>query len=287
MDKENTEVIKNKTFGEERALYGLENIDVQECIFDGPEDGESALKECSKINVNSCFFNLRYPLWHARYFSLNKCKMTDKARAALWYDSFGTISESELLGIKALRECTDIRIRDSVIDSPEFGWKCNKVILDNNNIKAEYLFLDSKVINVNHLTLDGKYSFQYTENVKITNSHLKTKDAFWHGKNITVKDSVIEGEYLAWFSDGLTLENCTIIGTQPFCYCTNLKLINCRMEKCDLAFEYSDVEAEIYGEIDSVKNPRNGHITADMIKEIIITEDSKCSSNCSISSRLK
>ena len=63
--------------------------------------------------------------------------------------------------------------------------------------------------------------------------------------------------------------NCHIIGTQPFCYCKNLKLINCTMEDTDLAFEYSDVEADVKGTILSVKNPRSGSITADKIGEVI------------------
>ena len=41
------------------------------------------------------------------------------------------------------------------------------------------------------------------------------------------------------------------------------------MEDTDLAFEYSEVEAEIKGNIISVKNPKSGTITADSVGEII------------------
>ena len=44
------------------------------------------------------------------------------------------------------------------------------------------------------------------------------------------------------------------------------------MENTDLSFEYSDVEADIKGNIVSVKNPKSGTITADSVGEII-TED--------------
>ena len=37
--------IANKQFDEERALYHLQDADVVECIFAGPADGESVLKE--------------------------------------------------------------------------------------------------------------------------------------------------------------------------------------------------------------------------------------------------
>ncbi len=45
------------------------------------------------------------------------------------------------------------------------------------------------------------------------------------------------------------------------------------MEGCDLAFEYSEVEADIKGYVDSIKNPKSGTITVDSVGEII-NEDS-------------
>lgn len=48
-----------------------------------------------------------------------------------------------------------------------------------------------KNIKLNKVSFKGKYSFQYTENIEITNSALDTKDAFWHSKNVTVKDSIL------------------------------------------------------------------------------------------------
>ena len=136
-------------------------------------------------------------------------------------------------------------------------------------------------IEIDRLDFKGKYSFQYVRDMRITNSVLDTKDAFWHAKNVTVVDSVIKGEYLAWFSEGLTLIRCKVIGTQPLCYCKDLELIDCEMTDCDLSFEYSDVEADIKGHIDSVKNPRSGRIIADSIGEII-KEESIIESNAEI-----
>ena len=91
-------------------------------------------------------------------------------------------------------------------------------------------------------------------------------------QNVTVRNSVIRGEYLAWYSENLTLENCTIIGTQPFCYCKGLKLINCRMVDTDLAFEKSEVDAEVTTVVDSIKNPKSGTIRVAGVKEIIMDD---------------
>ena len=267
MEIKNT--IDNKTFDEERALYNLKDTEVRNCTFAGPQDGESVLKETRNIRVVNSKFSLRYPLWHARGYELINSNFDEKTRAPIWYSHDGLIDGCDLKGVKLLRECSNIEVKNSKILSPEFGWKCNDVKMSDTKIVSEYIFLDSKNVKLKNVDFQGKYSFQYVENLEITNCKLDTKDAFWHTKNVKVRDSIVKGEYLAWFSDGLTLINCKIIGTQPLCYCKNLKLINCTMENCDLAFEYSDVEANIKGHIDSIKNPKSGTITVDSVGEII------------------
>lgn len=265
-------LVKGQTFDEERALYNLKDSDVCECTFAGPADGESVLKESRNVNVKDCSFSLRYPMWHVKKFTLAGSKMDELTRAALWYADDGIIEDSVLGGIKAVRECKNIKLKNCDILSQEFGWKCDGITLEDSSITSEYLFLDSKNVTLKNVRMKGKYSFQYLENLTIEDSNLDTKDAFWHAKNITVKNSTIKGEYLAWFSEGLTLIDCKIIGTQPLCYCKGLRLINCTMESTDLAFEYSQVEADVKGHVDSIKNPMSGTITVDSVGEII-TED--------------
>ena len=263
------EQINNRQFDEERALYNQKHSDVTHCVFAGPADGESVLKEARDIAVNHCRFSLRYPLWHVEGFSMDHSSMDEKTRAAIWYAKDGVITNSNLGGIKAVRECENIRIEHCEIESQEFGWKCNNVSLADTAITSEYIFFDSGNVTLNRVKMKGKYSFQYMENLEINDCILDTKDAFWHSKNVTVRNSVVKGEYLAWFSEGLTLIDCKIIGTQPLCYCKNLKLVNCTMEDTDLAFEYSDVDADVKGHVISIKNPKSGKIIVDSVGEII------------------
>jgi hypothetical protein len=276
------QIIERKNFPSERALYAAENVTLKNCSFDGEEDGESALKECKNITLNGCYMNLRYPLWHDSGVVAEKVTMTDKCRAALWYSEHVAIKNSEMLGIKALRECRDVTVENTRISSPEFGWKSRGVTLSSCDIESEYLFFLASDLTLNKVNFRGKYSFQYVENAVISDSVLDTKDAFWHCKNVTVKNCTVKGEYLAWYSENLTFINCKISGTQPLCYCSGLRLIDCEMEKTDLAFEYSDVQARINGGILSVKNPRSGRIECDGIGELIYTKDSKYECNCTI-----
>lgn len=280
-------IIENKQFPYERDLYGAQDVRIVNCQFDGVEDGESALKEARNVALERCYMNLRYPLWHDAGVELNDVTMTENCRAALWYTQDVTITKSNLLGIKALRECSRIKIDDSKIVSPEFGWKSHFVRLSDSEVTSEYLFLMATNVTLKNVNFKGKYSFQYAENVTIEDSVLDTKDAFWHANNVTVKNSVVKGEYLAWYSSNLTFINCKIIGTQPLCYCKGLKLIDCEMENTDLSFEYSDVKATVKGRIMSVKNPRSGKIVADDIGEIIYTDDSKYPCNCQVVSLSK
>ena len=263
-------LIKQRQFDEERALYNLTSGDVVDCVFAGPADGESVLKEARDVMLSHCSFSLRYPLWHVEKFTMDQCTMDTMTRAAIWYASDAVITNSTLGGIKAIRECRNIRLENCQIDSEEFGWKSADITIRNSNVQAQYLFFDSRNVVLENVHMKGKYSFQYMDGLTITDSVLDTKDAFWHSKNVTVTNSVVKGEYLAWFSEGLTLINCKIIGTQPLCYCKNLKLINCTMEQTDLSFEYSDVDATVIGDIMSVKNPRSGRIFADSVGEIIM-----------------
>lgn len=262
-------IIEHVTSDEERAMYHTQSATVRDCVFAGPADGESALKESRDIEVVHCDFELRYPMWHVHDFTLSDSVMGTGARAALWYDRGGRITKCTMNGPKAFRECDDIVIEQCVIDSPELLWRCRGVKIKGGELTSEYLLLDSLDIQMEDVKFTGKYSFQYCENVNIANVEMDTKDAFWHVKNAVICDSYIKGEYIGWYSTNLTFINCTIVGTQPFCYCDGLRLINCKMDDADLAFEYADVDADLTGQVVSVKNPKSGRIVADSYGEII------------------
>ncbi|MBO4983603.1 MAG: DUF3737 family protein [Clostridia bacterium] len=267
------EVIKNKTYDNERALYESCDLALEDCSFTGEADGESALKESKSISTSRCFFNLRYPFWHDDGALIDNCEMTVNCRAALWYSKNVKINNTKLHGIKALRECEGVSIDGCYVISSEFGWNNKEVKISNSTIQSEYFMMNSKELHLDNIKMEGKYSFQYIENATIENSELNTKDAFWHAKNVLVKNCIIKGEYLGWYCENVTFENCIITGTQPLCYCKGLKLINCQMHECDLSFEKSDVIAEITTPVISIKNVLSGKITVPGVDKIIKDKD--------------
>lgn len=262
--------IINKTFDEERALYAAKDLLVKQCRFDGPADGESALKEGRDVMVDDCFFNLRYPFWHDDGLKIANSELTELCRAALWYSNDIEIVDSKLHGIKALRECNRAKLRGCDILSPEFGWSVCSVEMEDCMAESEYFMMRSEQLHFKNVQMKGKYSFQYIVDSEFENCIFDTKDAFWHAKNITVRNSIIKGEYLAWYSENITFENCKIVGTQPLCYCKNLHLIECEMVETDLSFERSEVEATLTAPIVSIKNPLAGHIYVPCAGEVIM-----------------
>ena len=274
--------IKNLNFDAERALYASKKLSVVNCTFAGEADGESAMKESSDLYVEGCRFELRYPFWHDTNIKVSDCVMTDTCRAPVWYTKNAHFEDCKINGVKAFRECDGITLENCIVVSPEFGWNCHNVNIVVGELTSEYFLMGSSDISIKNFTFTGKYSFQYVKNAEIHDSFLNTKDAFWHTENVTVYDSVINGEYAAWYSKNLRLVRCKISGTQPFCYAENLVLEDCEMTGCDLAFEYTTVNADVNSVIDSVKNPISGRISALGFGEIILDENLKDGSDCEL-----
>lgn len=268
----NMTFIENGRYDAERAFYGSEGVTIKNSAFDGPADGESAFKESRNITAESCYFNLRYPFWHCDNVKVDSSEMTELCRAALWYSSKIEVKDSLLHGIKALRECSDVKIRGCDIVSPEFGWSVSGADMISSSAESEYFMMRSEDLHFDRVKLKGKYSFQYVKNALIENCYFDTKDSFWHAENVIVRNSTIKGEYLAWYCKNVTFESCRIIGTQPFCYCDRLTLIDCEMLDADLCFEKSDVNATLISPLISIKNPRSGVIRLPEVGEIIMDD---------------
>ena len=145
--------------------------------------------------------------------------------------------------------------------------------MEHVTAKGDYFAMNSQNMVLRDFQLVGNYSFDGVKNMEIHNARMLSKDAFWNSENVTVYDSFISGEYLGWNAKNLTLINCTIESLQGMCYIDNLVMKNCKLLNTTLAFEYSTVDVDITGKIDSVMNPSGGVIRADYIDELIVEKD--------------
>ncbi len=262
---------KNEKLTGERACFASKGARFENCIF---ADGESPLKESSDVELKGCMFRWKYPLWYCNNVDVQGSSWFEMARAGVWYTKNMKVRDSMLQAPKNFRRCSGLELENvTFTHAAETLWSCDHVKLKDVRAKGDYFAMNSSDIEVDNLQLDGNYSFDGCKNVVVRNSRLLTKDSFWNSENVTVYDSFISGEYLGWNSKNLTLINCTIESLQGMCYIDNLVMKNCTLLDTTLAFEYSDVDAEISSGIESVFNPKSGTIRAERIGELIMERD--------------
>lgn len=255
----------------ERALFQGENLKIYDTIF---ADGESPLKESHDIELFGSMFKWKYPLWYSKNILAEDCTWFEMARAGVWYTDNITVKNAVIEAPKNFRRCRGLILQNvNLPNAAETLWNCEGVTMDQVMAKGDYFAMGSRDMELHDFTLAGNYSFDGVKNVEIHHAKMLSKDAFWNSENVTVYDSFLSGEYLGWNAKNLTLINCTIESLQGMCYIDNLIMKNCRLVNTTLAFEYSTVDVQIQGKIDSVLNPSGGTIRADAIGELVVEKD--------------
>jgi hypothetical protein len=270
------ELIKDKSFGGERPLFGIKNTRLENITI---TDGESGIKCCENIECTGSKFYGKYPWWHVDKSLITNCYFDPKSRSAIWYSNDMVMKDTIIDAPKLFREMNNVELENVKInDADETFWRIDGLKLKNVELhNGTYPFMFSSNIYVDGLTSDAKYVFQYCKNVEIHHAKINTKDSFWECDNVVVYDSELNGEYLAWHSKNVRLVRCHISGEQPLCYVDNLVLEDCTFDaECDRAFEDStNINATIKGAITNIKNPISGRIVADKISSVTYDEFAK------------
>lgn len=252
----------------ERALFQAKDLMIQYSTF---ADGESPLKESQNIELDHCLFKWKYPFWYCKNITLKNSTLFEMARAGIWYSSQIKVTDSVIEAPKNFRRTNDITLEQVMLpNAAETLWNCERITMKDVIAKGDYFAMNSKDIHIDGFKFVGNYSFDGCCNVEVRGATMLSRDAFWNCENVTVYDSFISGEYLGWNSKNLIFVNCTIESLQGMCYIENLKMVNCRFLNTTLAFEYSTVDIQTDGTIDSVMNPSSGTIRAKQIHELII-----------------
>ncbi len=259
---------KNNHFTGERALFKISDAEINNCLFD---DGESPLKEGRNIMVCHSTFGYKYPLWYGKNHYVKDSVFLSSERAGIWYTNDSTFESCLFEGPKNFRKCKNLILRNiDFTNASETLWWNDSITLDNIEAKGDYFAMNSRNVLVRNLKLNGDYGFDGCENIKIYDSVLNTKDAFWNCNDVLIENCEIKGEYFGWNSKNVILKNCQISSHQGFCYMRNVTLINCTFSNTDLAFEYCEnVDAQINGELQSLKNPLSGKFLIEKLGEYI------------------
>jgi len=263
--------ILNERLTGERALFQNNELRISGTTFD---EGEAPLKHTRYIELSNCTFKSKYSLWYSEVIKLRDCRIDESGRSGFWYTSDVNIDDTVIDAPMTFRHSKGISLRNvRFTNGSETLWKCNNIRMYNVKVKGDYFAMDCDGMEVSGLELDGGYCFDGARNITVRNAVINTVDAFWNTENVIIYDSTIKSECFGWNSRNIVLVNCTVESHQGMCYVENLSMRNCKLPNTDLAFEYSTVNADIRGHIDSIKNPTCGIIQADSIGEMIMEED--------------
>ena len=264
-------VLKEGVFEGERALYASRDLTVADSVF---RNGESPLKESRNLEITGCIFEWKYPLWYCEGVKVTDSTLLTTARSGIWYTRGISMENCTIDAPKTFRRSSDISLKSCTMpNAQESFWGCEGIRLRSVSASGDYFAMNARNIDIDGFSLSGNYAFDGAEGVRIKNARLISKDALWNCRNVTVEDSVIIGEYIGWNSENIRLVNCTVQSEQGFCYMTGVELVNCKLINTDLAFEYSNVNADVKSSIKSVKNPISGVIRADRIDELIMESE--------------
>lgn len=264
------QVIREERLTGERALFHSKDLSIEYSIF---ADGESPLKESSDISLSNTSFQWKYPLWYCKDIRVEDCSFAEMARAGIWYTDNISIKDTLYEAPKGFRRVNGLTLEN--IDLPhaeETLWHCDNVTMKNVAARGDYFAMNCSNMKLDQFRLVGNYCFDGCSDIEVHHAKMLSKDAFWNCENVTVYDSYICGEYLGWNSKNVTFINCVIESLQGMCYMDNLVMKNCKLLNTTLAFEYSTVDVETDGIIESVKNPASGVIKAEKINELILEE---------------
>lgn len=260
--------VRQQLLGGERALFAARDLRIVDTVF---TDGESALKESRNIELEGSAFRWKYPLWYSRDVIARRCTWFEMARSGVWYTHNVLVEDCVIEAPKNFRRCSGVTLRNTDLpNAAETLWSCEDVRLEHVTARGDYFAMNSSRVEADGLALAGNYSFDGARDVHVTNSRLLSKDAFWNTENVLVENSYVAGEYLGWNAKNITFVDCTIESLQGLCYIDGLVLRNCKLLNTTLAFEYSNVEAEVQGRIESVFNPLSGSVVADSIGEVVV-----------------
>ena len=140
-----------QTFTEERALFHTIDARISDSVFDV---GESPLKECRKLDIDTTLFRYKYPLWYCKDVSLKNCTLFDMARAGIWYTDNVSIEDTVIEAPKNIRKADGVTLKNvSFPNAAETLWNCNNVTMENVFAKGDYFAFNTNNIKADNFTL--------------------------------------------------------------------------------------------------------------------------------------
>lgn len=264
------EIYENESFSGNRCLADKKDVTIRNCTFDGSSGGENALLRSSRLVVENVLIDQKGVFWNSSKLKITTAEFAKRAEMALWYSDHLNVSDASINCDKVLRECSHIDLNKCGIVSNEFGWFNSFINVMNTKVEGDYFMLKSENMAFRNTSATGSSAYQYVKNATFENCEIIGDNMFWHAENVLIKDCEIKGDSIGWFSDRILMINCRISGRNPFCNCKNLQMSGCTIVGTGIAFENSEVEADLEGSLESIVNPAAGVIKVPEVKEVVM-----------------
>ncbi len=265
-----------------RELFGARRIEVTDRII----DSEEALMRCRELTVANVTFTAPRPLWHLSDAILRDTAITASATRPLRAAAAVTLQGCTIDAALACENGNGITLDGCSINSPDFASGCASLTLTDTVVSGENALSRTTNLTAANLELSADRALSDIVGGRVDFSSLTGDEILWNAKDITISDTILDGARIGWYSENLTLTHCVIIGEKPFAYAKGLTLADCSLDpSCTEAFERSEVDATLRGNVTSVKNPAHGSILADSYDVIILDDTAEIGADCAIRSR--
>jgi len=239
-DNVNKNIFCNIITDKERAFYNTKNKCFKNFTIKGKKNGKSAFKECRNITVEDSNIFLNNNFWHCYNLNLYKINFELDSKDPIWYCKNTEINNSKILSSKACRNCINMYIKDSYINSEDFCWKSDGIKFENCKIGYE---------NGNCEKCKNEFYLNRKDNLCYSNSEqgpfYKCASSDYKGEKCT---QCIDDYYLGYLDDKCTtIDGCDLSENENKCLeCDEYYTLNLKDNRCYSNEEIDSEENKFY-----------------------------------------
>lgn len=175
--------IHHETFDQERALYGQRDIQVTDCSFDGPADGESAfkeganiqaLRECGQVTLRDCDIVSPEFGWSVHDITMDHC--TAESEYFMMRSTNLRFTDVTFRGKYSFQYIEDAIFDNCRFDTKDAFWHAKNVVVRNSVVKGEYLAWYCENVTFEHCTIIGTQPLCYCKGLKLVDCRMEDTD---------------------------------------------------------------------------------------------------------------
>ena len=191
----------------ESSIKESANIEAHDCTF----QGKYVFWECRKFLAQNCHFeaSARSSLWYSENGRLSHClvdapKMFRRMQGIEVEDCRFTDAQ------ETLWDCDRASFRNcEILNADYLGMRTDNVFIDKLHLEGNYAFQYSKNVDIQNSLLNSKDALWDCEKVTITDCEINGEYLGWYSRGLTLIRCHITGPQPLCYCENLTLVDCT------------------------------------------------------------------------------